>query len=148
MNIPKVVAIVQARMGSTRLPGKVMLRLGHRSMLGYLVDRLSYARTLSSIVIATTTHMRDDSIVEEARRLGVDCFRGSEHATLHPARQPDSLQLTDVGAWRHNLKARDGNRLSYGCTTLSFGNFGDGPNHRSPRLPSFPVVAALVRTGG
>ncbi len=82
MTFPKVVAIIQARMGSTRLPGKVMLRLGNRSLLGFLVDRLSSARTLSSIVIATTAQMRDDSIVEEARRLGVDCFRGSEDDVL------------------------------------------------------------------
>jgi len=80
--IPRTVAIIQARMGSTRLPGKVMMRMGNRTLLGYLTTHLSTARTLSAIVIATTTHHRDDVIVEEARRLGVESFRGSEDDVL------------------------------------------------------------------
>ena len=69
-------------MGSTRLPGKVLMRLGNRTLLGYLIERLSYARTLSAIVVATTTNRRDDGIVEEARKSGVEYFRGSETDVL------------------------------------------------------------------
>lgn len=79
---PKTVAIIQARMGSTRLPGKVLMPMGNRTMLGYLIERLSYARTVSTTVVATTTNHRDDVIVEEARNLGVECFRGSETDVL------------------------------------------------------------------
>jgi spore coat polysaccharide biosynthesis protein SpsF (cytidylyltransferase family) len=79
---PKTVAIIQARMGSTRLPGKVLMRMGNRTLLGYLVERLTYARTVSGIVVATTTNPRDVAIVEEARKLGVECFRGSETDVL------------------------------------------------------------------
>src|SRR5512147_2067420 len=79
---PRTVAIIQARMGSTRLPGKVLMRMGNSTLLGYLIDRLSYARTISSIVVATTTNHRDDAIVEEARKLGVESFRGSETDVL------------------------------------------------------------------
>jgi len=79
---PRTVAIIQARMGSTRLPGKVLMRMGNRTLLGYLIERLSYARTLSSIVVATTTNPRDMAILEEARKLGVECFRGSETDVL------------------------------------------------------------------
>ena len=56
--------------------------LGNRTLLGYLVERISYARTLSSVVVATTTNRRDDALVEETRKLGVDCFRGSETDVL------------------------------------------------------------------
>jgi len=79
---PRTVAIIQARMGSTRLPGKVLMPMGNRTMLGYLIERLSYARTLSSIVVATTTNRRDDAIVEEAGKMGAECFRGSETDVL------------------------------------------------------------------
>jgi spore coat polysaccharide biosynthesis protein SpsF len=51
-------------------------------MLGYLIERLSYARTVSTTVVATTTNHRDDVIAEEARKLGVECFRGSETDVL------------------------------------------------------------------
>jgi len=79
---PRTVAIIQARMGSTRLPGKVLMKMGKSTVLGYLIDRLSYARTLSAIVVATTTNHRDNVIVEEARKLGVESFRGSETDVL------------------------------------------------------------------
>jgi spore coat polysaccharide biosynthesis protein SpsF len=79
---PNTVAIIQARMGSTRLPGKVLMPMGNRTMLGYLIERLSFARTVSTIVVATTTNRRDDVIAEEAWKLEVECFRGSETDVL------------------------------------------------------------------
>jgi len=82
MPLPNTVAIVQARMGSTRLPGKVLMRMANRSLLGFLTERLSFSRTISKIVIATTINRRDDVIVEEAQKLGVDFYRGSEEDVL------------------------------------------------------------------
>lgn len=86
MTTPKTVAIIQARMGSSRLPGKVLMkmgsRMGSRTLLGFLTERLSLSRTIDTLVVATTTHQRDDVIVEEARKLGVECFRGSETDVL------------------------------------------------------------------
>jgi len=82
MPLPNTVAIVQARMGSTRLPGKVLMKMANRTLLGFLTERLSHSRTISKIVIATTTNRRDDVIVEEAQRLGVDFYRGSEEDVL------------------------------------------------------------------
>jgi len=79
---PNTAAIIQARMGSVRFPGKVLMPMGNRTMLGYLVERLSFARTVSTTVIATTTNRRDDVIAEESRKLGVECFRGSETDVL------------------------------------------------------------------
>jgi len=73
-----VVAIVQARMGSTRLPGKVLMDLGGKPVLARVVSRLRRCSRLSEIVVATTTSQPDDSIVRECQRLNAQCFRGSE----------------------------------------------------------------------
>lgn len=82
MKKPRTVAIVQARMGSTRLPGKVMMKIGGRPLLVYLVERISRARTLDAIIVATTTSPRDNIIIEECERRGIPNFRGSEPDVL------------------------------------------------------------------
>lgn len=78
----KTVAIVQARLGSTRLPAKVLANLHGDTMLSRVVSRVRAARTVDECVIATTTHASDEPIVREAARLGVGCFRGSETDVL------------------------------------------------------------------
>jgi len=78
----KVVAIVQSRMGSTRLPGKVLMDLGGVTVLGRVVRRLGRAATIKECAVATTTAAEDDAIVDECRRLNVPVFRGSEHDVL------------------------------------------------------------------
>jgi spore coat polysaccharide biosynthesis protein SpsF len=78
----KVVCIIQARMGSTRLPGKVMKKIKEKSILSYVVERVKQASLIDQIVIATTTNKKDDVIAEEAERLNVKCFRGSEQDVL------------------------------------------------------------------
>ena len=57
-----VVAIIQARMGSTRLPGKVLADLHGRSMLARVVRRVARARSVGQVVVATSTHHGDDPI--------------------------------------------------------------------------------------
>jgi spore coat polysaccharide biosynthesis protein SpsF len=78
----KVVAIIQARMGSTRLPGKVMKDLGGQTVLARVVNRTRRATLLDEVVVATSTVPGDDVIVEECRRLNVPCFRGDENDVL------------------------------------------------------------------
>lgn len=73
----RAVAIIQARMGSSRLPGKVLRDLCGTSMLARGIERLRRARSLADIVVATTDGHEDDAIVGEATRLGVGVFRGS-----------------------------------------------------------------------
>jgi spore coat polysaccharide biosynthesis protein SpsF len=73
-----VVAIIQARMGSTRLPGKVLMDLGGETVLARVVERLRRARLVDKIVVATTDSAADDAIVQECHRLEVPSFRGSE----------------------------------------------------------------------
>lgn len=77
-----IVAIIQARMGSTRLPGKVLLDLEGKTALARVVSRLRRTTQLSDIVVATTDLVRDDAIVRECERLNVNCFRGSESDVL------------------------------------------------------------------
>ncbi len=77
-----VVAIIQARLGSTRLPGKVLAPIGGMSMLARVCQRVGRAATLRRTVVATTLQPADRAIVEECNRLGMACFCGSEHDVL------------------------------------------------------------------
>jgi len=78
----KIAAIIQARMGSTRLPGKVLLDLHGASTLARVVRRLSRARQINEVIVATSTLSGDDAVAEECGRLGVPCFRGDEQDVL------------------------------------------------------------------
>lgn len=73
----KVVAIIQARMASTRLPGKVLANVCGKPMLYYVVSRVQQAHTLDLVVIATSDHSEDDVIERFCETIHVDCFRGS-----------------------------------------------------------------------
>jgi spore coat polysaccharide biosynthesis protein SpsF len=77
-----VVAIIQARMGSTRLPGKVLLDLCGRSVLAHVVTRAMAAPHIDRVVVATTALAADDAIEAEAERRGARIYRGSEHDVL------------------------------------------------------------------
>jgi spore coat polysaccharide biosynthesis protein SpsF len=74
--------VVQARMTSTRLPGKVMMDLAGRPMLQRQLERLARCREVDEIVLAVTTNADDEPLVELARRLDVRWYRGSEHDVL------------------------------------------------------------------
>jgi spore coat polysaccharide biosynthesis protein SpsF len=78
----KIVASIEARMTSRRLPGKVMRPILGRPMLDFLLERLARAKRVEEIVIATTDRPTDDVIEELARARGVACFRGSEEDVL------------------------------------------------------------------
>ena len=71
----KNVVIIQARMGSTRLPGKVMKDLVGKTVLAHVVERSKSFHNVQEVVIATTGGSIDDPIVEEAKRLGVIVYR-------------------------------------------------------------------------
>jgi spore coat polysaccharide biosynthesis protein SpsF len=76
--VTRTVAIIQARMGSTRLPRKVLLPLLGEPMLTHVVRRVTWARSVDATVVATTVSPADDAIVELARREAWIVERGSE----------------------------------------------------------------------
>ena len=78
----KIVATIEARMGSTRLPQKVMRPIMGRPMLDLMIERVKRAKLLNEIVIATSINEKDKVLEDLAKRTGVRCFRGSEDDVL------------------------------------------------------------------
>jgi spore coat polysaccharide biosynthesis protein SpsF len=74
----KVVALIQARVGSTRLPCKVLKDICGQTMLARVVRRTQRATSLNQVIVVTTTQPADAAIVDECERLGVASYRGSE----------------------------------------------------------------------
>ena len=79
----KIVAIVQARMGSSRLPGKVLKTIVNKPMIELLLTRLSQSRELDEIVVATSEHPQNDELQSIVEFLGYRCTRGSEKNVLN-----------------------------------------------------------------
>jgi spore coat polysaccharide biosynthesis protein SpsF len=79
---PLVVAIIQARMGSSRLPGKVLKDIGGEPMLFRVVARTRHAQTIGRVVVATTTDPSDDPVFNFCRRQGFPVFRGDPFDVL------------------------------------------------------------------
>lgn len=90
------VAIIQARMGSTRLPGKVLADLAGEPMLVRVVQRVQRARTLDDVVVATTVQITDEPIVRLCEQKGWFCFRGSEDDVLDRFYQASIARNADV----------------------------------------------------
>jgi len=77
-----VTAIIQARMTSSRLPGKIMYEVMGRPLLSYQIERLRFSRKVNSIILATTVNGTDDAVARLAEKEGVKLFRGAEHDVL------------------------------------------------------------------
>ncbi|WP_210520360.1 cytidylyltransferase domain-containing protein [Hymenobacter terricola] len=90
MPIPRILTVVQARMGSSRLPGKVLLPLAGQPLLVRMVERVQGAHLAGAVVVATTTEAADDAVAACCAAHGLECFRG------------DALDLLD----RHYQAAR------------------------------------------
>ncbi|SFQ05551.1 cytidylyltransferase domain-containing protein [Hymenobacter arizonensis] len=90
MHLPSILTVVQARMGSSRLPGKILLPLAGQPLLVRMVERVQRAHLAGTVVVATTTDAADDAVAECCAAHGLECFRG------------DALDLLD----RHYQAAR------------------------------------------
>lgn len=77
-----IIAILQARMGSSRLPNKVLRKIKGKTLLELFISRVKQSRLIDKIVIATTTKSVDNVIEEIASKLEIECFRGSENDLL------------------------------------------------------------------
>ena len=93
---PRVVAAIQARMASTRLPGKVLRPIGGRPVIERIAERLARCHEIDAIVVATSVEARDDAVADLAARLGLQCVRGSEADLV--ARIALTARATDADA--------------------------------------------------
>lgn len=82
MSMSTVVAVIQARMGSVRLPGKVLIEFGTSTLLEHLLERVSGSRLVNQFIVATTERPEDDAIVAVAEKCGVVCVRGADADVL------------------------------------------------------------------
>jgi spore coat polysaccharide biosynthesis protein SpsF len=97
MLVMRTVVVIQARMGSTRLPGKVMLPLDGEHVLTHDVRRTEAAETVDEVVVATSDKKRDDIIAWCGEQLGVDVFRGDEQNVLDRTyRAAESVDADEV----------------------------------------------------
>ena len=85
-----VTAVIQARLGSSRFPGKMLATLGGHTLLEWVVSRVSHAASLNRVVVATTQDSVDDRLVKVCNDLGVEAVRGSTNDVL--ARFADALR--------------------------------------------------------
>jgi len=91
----KVVAIIQARMSSSRLPGKVLMPLANKPVLAHIVERLSYCKMIEKIVVATTDEVSDDLVANYCANNNIDCYRGSLEDVLDRYYQTAKIHHAD-----------------------------------------------------
>lgn len=78
----KTLAIIQARMASTRLPGKVLLPLAGKPLLWHVCNRLSFCKEIDKIIVATSRTKNDDEIEDFCKKNNIECYRGSLNNVL------------------------------------------------------------------
>ena len=96
MSHPHVVAIIQARMGSTRLPGKTLADISGKPLLAHVIERVKAARTIQDIIIATTNQPIDQRILTTATQCGVKGYAGSVNDVLDRYYQAARLVSADI----------------------------------------------------
>lgn len=78
----RIVAVIQARLGSSRLPGKTMLSICGKPLLIQMVERVSYSKKINEIVVATTNNTEDNIIYELCKKTNIKVYRGDENDLL------------------------------------------------------------------
>jgi len=91
-----IIAILQARVGSTRLPGKVLKIIQNKTILELIIERVQQSTLVDKIVVATTDNKKDDEILEICEKLGIESFRGSEEDVLDRFYQCSVLHKPDL----------------------------------------------------
>lgn len=92
----KTVAIIQGRMSSSRLPGKILLDIAGKPMIQHVIERAKRARTLDAVTVATTTDPSDDPVAAFAASKGIPFTRGSLHDVLDRYYQAAKSHQADV----------------------------------------------------
>ncbi len=132
------VAVVQARMGSTRFPNKIMRLVSGAPMIDLVLRRLSRARRVDRIVLATSADPRNQPLTDHVRALGYDVFQGSENDVLDRCYQatkpfnPDTVvritgdcPLVDAGLVDRVIAAYEAEKVEY-CSNVLPPTFPDG----------------------
>jgi spore coat polysaccharide biosynthesis protein SpsF len=94
--LTRVVASIEARMGASRLPGKVLMELGGRPALSRMLERVRKSKSIDDIIVATTTDPADDAIEHWAEGEGVAFFRGSENDVLDRVLRAQERMRADI----------------------------------------------------
>ncbi len=133
---PRRVAIIQARMSSSRFPGKVLAELGGMPMIVFMVQRVRRAKGVDRLVVATSTDASDDPLARTLEAHGIDCFRGHLHDVLdrfvHAAR---ALGADHVVRLTGDCPLMDADLIDRGLSELALG----GTDYVSNCIPpSFP----------
>jgi spore coat polysaccharide biosynthesis protein SpsF len=139
-------AVIQARAGSTRLPGKVLADLCGRPVLAWLVERVRLSQTISGVVVATTTDRGDDPVAELCEQLRVPVFRG--HPTDVLRRYAEAAADREAGAVvRISGDSPFIDASTVDCVVSDFVRGGADlvENHR---LPGWPVGSAVEAMTG
>lgn len=92
----RIVAIIQARIGSTRLPGKVLRLLNDKTVLAHVITRCAAVPSVDEVIVATSTEQADQVIYDEAVAQGVKCYRGSETDVLSRYYEAADAACADV----------------------------------------------------
>lgn len=96
MKNKKIVAIIQARIGSTRLPGKVLKEVSGKPLLWHVINRVKKAKLIDSTVLATTTKKEDLKLIEIASKAGIESYAGSEDDVLERYFQAATKYKADI----------------------------------------------------
>lgn len=115
INSGVTVALIQARMGSTRLPGKMLRLLGRYTLIEWVVNRVKQCKVFDQVVLATSDRKSDDPLVEIVTSMGVDIFRGNESDVLgrlaHAARMHKAETVVRICADNPFVDPRELKRL-------------------------------------
>ena len=92
----KIVAIIQARMGSTRLPGKMLMKLAGKPVVQQVYERVVAIQGIEEVILATTTDAKDDLLVDHCQKTGISVFRGSPDDVLDRYYQAAKQESADI----------------------------------------------------
>ncbi len=92
----RVVAVIQARMSSSRLPGKVLMPLAGQPLLMFMIDRIKRAQHVDAIIVATSTDQSDDPLAEMLDSQNIICWRGSLNNVLTRFHDAAKSQNADI----------------------------------------------------
>lgn len=133
-----IVAIIQARMSSSRLPGKIMLKACGKTILELMIERVQRSRSLDKILVATTINPKDDVIVNLCKDIGVECYRGPEEDVLLRYKlSADAIKADTIVRLCSDCPLIDPAVIDKVVNVYSAGNF-DFVNNMSPLPRTYP----------